>query len=446
MKQELEERVRQWIQQEQLLRLEGRYLVAVSGGADSVALLLILQRLGYQLEAVHCNFHLRREESDRDEAFVVSLCEQRNIPLHRIHFDTQAYASLHRVSIEMAARELRYCYFEQLRQDVDADGVCVAHHRDDAVETLLMNLLRGSGVHGLTGIRTCNGYIIRPLLNISREEIEAYLKNAGQSFVTDSTNLEDDALRNKIRHHLVPILQQINPAASTNIWRSARYLAEAERLLDASVSESLSRLVNNASVDIDALKKEPSPSLLLHEWLQPYGFSSAMIPQVMESLEGPSGKVFSSATHDLLIDRGRLLLEPHQEPFPDMLIPEPGTYRCADGRKLRVRLEEGCQLSRDAHCCTLDAHTVCFPLTLRTAHSGDRFVPLGMNGQKLVSDFLTDCKQNLLEKRRQLVLEDASHQIVWLVNRRPANPFRIQPSTQQTLVITLEASSEPSLA
>ena len=181
------ERVAAYIQKEGLLSREGLHIVALSGGADSVALLLILHRLGYRIEAAHCNFHLRGEESDRDETFVKSLCKEHNIPLHLIHFDTAEYASLHQVSIEMAARELRYRYFEQLRHDIGAETVCVAHHRDDAVETLLMNLLRGSGIHGLTGIRPQNGYIVRPLLCLSRQEVEAFLREAGQPFVNDST-------------------------------------------------------------------------------------------------------------------------------------------------------------------------------------------------------------------------------------------------------------------
>ena len=171
MLRKIEETVRQYIAKEQLLSADALHLVALSGGADSVALLLILKRLGYTVEAVHCNFHLRGEESNRDEIFVRELCEKVEVKLHLIHFDTVAYAELHQVSIEMAARQLRYRYFEQLRQDIGAEEVCVAHHRDDAVETLLMNLVRGTGIHGLTGIRPRNGHVVRPLLCLSREQI-----------------------------------------------------------------------------------------------------------------------------------------------------------------------------------------------------------------------------------------------------------------------------------
>ena len=198
-------KVSDFIGKHQLLSRDSLHIVALSGGADSVALLHILSELGYRIEAAHCNFHLRGEESNRDELFVKELCEKNNIPLHLIHFNTEEYASLHQVSIEMAARDLRYHYFSQLCQDIGAASVCVAHHRDDAVETLLMNLLRGSGIHGLTGIRPQNGLVVRPLLCLSRQEIEDYLHSIGQEYVVDSTNLTDDVLRNKIRHHVIPL-------------------------------------------------------------------------------------------------------------------------------------------------------------------------------------------------------------------------------------------------
>ena len=203
----MKKKVADFIGKHGLLSREGLHLVALSGGADSVALLLILKDLGYRIEAAHCNFHLRGEESNRDEAFVKKLCQEQNIPLHLIHFDTKEYADLHQVSIEMAARDLRYGYFRQLRKDIGAEKVCVAHHRDDAVETLLMNLMRGSGVHGLTGIRACNGEIVRPLLDVSRQEIETYLHSIGQDYVMDSTNLVDDVVRNKIRLNVLPLLE-----------------------------------------------------------------------------------------------------------------------------------------------------------------------------------------------------------------------------------------------
>ena len=201
--------------------MEWKGLVALSGGADSVCLLMICKRLNLNVEAVHCNFRLRGEESDRDEKFCEGLCEREGVPFHRVHFDTRTYAELHGVSIEMAARELRYDYFEQLRRSIQADAILVAHHRDDSVETVLMNLVRGTGIHGLQGIKPKNGNILRPLLCVGRKDIEEWLHTLGQDYVTDSTNLEDDVVRNKIRLNVIPLLQEINPSVSDNISLTA---------------------------------------------------------------------------------------------------------------------------------------------------------------------------------------------------------------------------------
>src|SRR5574344_452916 len=184
--------VTEFIAKHHLLDASALHLVALSGGADSTALLLTMKELNYRIEAVHCNFHLRGEESNHDEKFCEDLCLRQSIPFHRVHFDTTGYASLHKMSIEMAARKLRYDYFEQLRQDLDANDILVAHHKEDNVETLLINLIRGTGIHGLCGISPKNGHIVRPLLAVGRQQIEDYLKIKGQEFVTDSTNLKDD--------------------------------------------------------------------------------------------------------------------------------------------------------------------------------------------------------------------------------------------------------------
>ena len=236
-------KVADFIAKHQLLSHDDLHVVAISGGADSVALLLILKQLGYRIEAAHCNFHLRGDESDRDEEFVKSLCKSYDIPLHLIHFETGEYATLHQVSIEMAARDLRYGYFRQLCQDIGASDVCVAHHRDDAVETLLMNLIRGAGIHGLTGIRPKNGQIVRPLLCLSRQEIEDYLKTIHQEYVVDSTNLVDDVVRNKIRLRVLPILREINPNVAENIDKTAHYLQQTEKIFNNYISSRLASLV-----------------------------------------------------------------------------------------------------------------------------------------------------------------------------------------------------------
>lgn len=430
-------RVETYIKKERLLSREGLHLVALSGGADSVALLRVLLEMGYGIEAVHCNFHLRGDESNRDEQFVKNLCQNHDVPLHLIHFDTAEYASLHQVSIEMAARELRYRYFDQLRQDIGAETVCVAHHRDDAVETFLMNLLRGSGIHGLTGIRPRNGYIVRPLLCVSRQDILQYLDSIGQNYVTDSTNLVDDVLRNKIRLRLIPLLDKMSPGASDNIARTATYLSEAEKVYNAFCSAKEDN-ASPQSLPISDVKGFPSPLCLLYEWLSPLGFNRTQIEQLLLSLDGsPGSKEFTSPTHTLVIDRERLVVEPVSEPMRPVCIPETGNYRTSDGRLLKVESSSDITISKTPDCATIDLSKVQYPLTLRPVREGDAFCPFGMTGHRLVSDYLTDLKLSVLEKRRQLVITDATDTILWLVGHRTDNRFRVTNDTNNILRLTL---------
>ena len=467
----------------------GKYIVALSGGADSVSLLFVLKHLEHELgigvEAAHCNFHLRGAESVRDEEFCKQLCERLSVPLHLIHFDTQAYADLHRVSIEMAARDLRYGYFENLRRDIEAQDICVAHHRDDSVETVLLNLVRGTGLRGLRGIQPRNGNIIRPLLSLSREDIVQYLDALGENYVTDSTNLHNDVKRNKIRLDVMPLLRELNPSVSQSIFESSLRVGEALKVFDEAMKRSIADVTtpprgctcpkctnqpvrkctnqpllvqqsllhqqrctlqanHPLTISIDRLKQQPSPEYTLHEILSPRGFTSAQIEQIYGSLDTCSaGKIIASDSHELAFDRGSLLVQPRTnvaDAVRSMRIPETGTYVFSDSLKIKVAAEDcgdDYVPSRAADCVCLDASDIKFPLTLRHIEQGDRFVPFGMNGMKLVSDYLTDRKKTVFEKRAQLVVTDAQQRIVWLVGERTDNRFRITPHTEQALRLTI---------
>ena len=467
----------------------GKYIVALSGGADSVSLLFVLKHLEHELgidvEAAHCNFHLRGAESVRDEEFCKQLCERLSVPLHLIHFDTQAYADLHSVSIEMAARDLRYGYFENLRRDIKAQDICVAHHRDDSVETVLLNLVRGTGLRGLRGIKPRNGNIIRPLLSLSREDVVQYLDALGESYVTDSTNLHNDVKRNKIRLDVMPLLRELNPSVSQSIFESSLRVGEALKVFDEAMKRSIADVTtpprgctcpkctnqpvrkctnqpllvqqsllhqqrctlqanHPLTISIDRLKQQPSPEYTLHEILSPRGFTSAQIEQIYGSLDTCSaGKIIASDSHELAFDRGSLLVQPRTnvaDAARSMRIPETGTYVFSDSLKIKVAAEDcgdDYVPSRAAYCVCLDASNIKFPLTLRHIEQGDRFVPFGMNGMKLVSDYLTDRKKTVFEKRAQLVVTDAQQRIVWLVGERTDNRFRITPHTQQALRLTI---------
>ena len=423
-------KVKDYIKKHKLLSLRDLYIVALSGGADSVALLLLLDEMGYKVHALHCNFHLRGEESDRDERFCEDLCLKKNIPFHRIHFDTLMYAETHKMSVEMAARELRYRYFEQLRKDIGAEGICVAHHQDDTVETVLLNLVRGTGLRGLTGIQPRNGAILRPLLCVTRTEIEAYLATKQQDYVTDSTNLETDFVRNKIRLQVVPLLRQLNPAVSENIVRTAEHLTEAQKVLDTVVDT----YKGSNQLDLCALQQVGSAEYIVFEWLKQYGFNGSQVQQVISA---ETGSICSSPTgYEVLKDRGRLLVEPTIMAFTPIRIPEEGTYVLPDDRRLNVRRSNPF-VSKDSHEATLDARQVRFPLTVRRVEEGDWMIPYGMTGRKLLSDLMTDLKMSLFDRRRQLVVVDAQGAVVWAIGLRTDHRCRVTDATQEVIAIKI---------
>ena len=436
-------KVSKFIDENELLFHEELHVVALSGGSDSVALLRILKQLDYRIEAAHCNFHLRGLESDKDEIFVRNLCDSLDIKLHLVHFKPEDYASIHKVSIEMAARDLRYSYFRQLCKDIGAASICVGHHRDDIVETFLMNLLRGSGIHGLTGIRVKNGIVIRPLLCLSRQDILKYLDSIGQDYVTDSSNLVDDVLRNKIRLNVVPLLKGINPSVVENIDKTANYLQEAEKIFNKEVRFELGQYVRQDRtsggqyVSIPELMKLPSPEIFLHEWLSPLGYNRSQVEQVFRHLIGEPGRVFETSTYTLVIDRDCIFVEPRKSPIKPLKIPEVGLYNIIDNLSIRFEFCDSVTISKSINCVTLDKESVCFPLLVRLVENGDAFCPFGMEGHKLVSDFLTDIKVPLFEKRRQLVVTDVNGEILWVVGRRIDNRYKVNKHTSSILRITL---------
>ena len=451
-------KIKRFIASEHLLRVDALYLVALSGGADSVALLLCLKELGYCVEAVHCNFHLRGEESLRDEQFCEKLCQREGIPLHKAHFDTQAYADLHKVSIEMAARELRYRYFFQLKEALSADGVCVGHHKEDSVETILINLVRGTGLSGLMGIRPRNHDVIRPLLCVTRQEIEDYLQKYAVSFVIDSTNLVDDVVRNKIRLNVLPQLSEINPSVTDAILATANHLSEVDAIVQESLKSALGKaisFVGSASqvslnslsnepfqVDLSVVRAFPSPSYLLFYILKPLGFSSSQIAEMVSHLDGQTGQLWYSSTHEVTHDRGVFMILPREETEPHQLvIPETGRY--VYDEQLSLRLTErvltpssNVSFSKNPTVVDLDSSSIRFPLSLRRVAEGDRFTPLGMRGTQLVSDFLTNLKRNRFEKRNQLVLLDATGTILWVLGLRINDHFKL--TSQSTSCLQIE--------
>ena len=428
--------VQRFIEEKDLFNLQDKVLVALSGGADSVALLRILLSLGYTCECAHCNFHLRGLESDRDESFVRQLCEEHSIPLHVTHFDTSAYAKEHHLSIEMAARELRYEWFEQIRKEIGASVIAVAHHRDDSVETFLLNLMRGAGINGLKGIPVKNGYIVRPLLSVSREGILDYLQSIKQDYVTDSTNLEDEYMRNKIRLNILPLMKEVNPSVMETIQETTFRLSEVANIYQQDRMEAIAHKVTFLSpemfrISLTDILEDVAPISLLHEVLSPKGFNASQIRDIYRSLSSSqSGKRFFTTEWEVLRDREYLWIQKKgsSQLIPELIIEE-------------IERTPSFVIPRDKHIACLDADKLNHPLTIRKWEKGDKFIPLGMNGKKKVSDYLTDKKFSLFQKENQYVV-CSGEDIIWLVNERSDHRYRITDSTQRILLIQIKKDGQ----
>ena len=427
-------KVEKYIAKHNLLTKEKSVLVALSGGADSVALLVALLKLEYRIEAVHCNFHLRGEESNRDETFVRELCQRRGVKLHVIEFDTTQYAKEKGISIEMAARELRYDAFEKLRKETGAGAIAVAHHMDDSAETILLNLVRGTGIKGLHGIQPKNGYIVRPLLCVGREEIIDYLKWRNEQFVTDSTNLTSDYTRNKIRLEIIPKLAEINPSIKESLAATAQRVSEAELIYRNAIEGAIKRVKEGNAIDIELLQKEIAPATILHEILSPLGFNGAQTESISASLDSEGSKVFHSAEWSVVKDRSRLIITPkNTNGQQDIILPSEGIVKTAQGTLEITSLAFDSDIPKERNIASLDMDKLHMPLTLRGVRNGDRFAPFGMHGTKLVSDYLTDRKKSIIEKQEQYAVVDATDEIVWLVNERPSARCSINAKTKNIL-------------
>ena len=417
----LKQKVRQFIEHLELLKKDEKVLVALSGGADSVALLRVLLQLGYPCIAAHCNFHLRGEESNRDEAFVRNLCEKLQVKLYVKHFNTKSDAEKEGISIEMAARKYRYNWFEELRQQTNCQWIAVAHHQDDSVETFLLNLIRGTGIRGLRGIQPMNGNVIRPLLCVSRAEIADYLQHLNQSFVTDSTNLQTDFTRNKIRLELLPLMETINPSVRQSILQTAEHMTEIHHIYNKEMEAAKTRVMDTKGINIELLLKESSPQSLLYEIVSPLGFNSAQVEDLMNSLQGQSGKVFESQEHRLVKDRTHLLIEAHISPIPPIIEQEELPYT------------PGFIIPKDKDTACFDADKLKAATEIRLCQPGDWFIPFGMKGRKLVSDFLTGLKKSVSQKAHQYVL-CCGNDIIWIIGERIDNRYRVDNHTKSVVI------------
>ncbi len=428
-------KVQQYIEQHSLLNPADKIIVGVSGGADSCALIHLLLSLNYKCIIAHCNFHLRGTESMRDEEFVTQLAGKYNCVYHKIDFDTTAYAAQHNISIEMAARELRYNWFEKIRLEEKADYIAVAHHSDDVVETILMNLTRGTGINGLTGIKPKNGYIIRPLLNISRENILQYIEHHKLSFVTDSTNKDILYTRNRFRNKIIPLFEEINPSFSDNLLQTSERLNDVAYIYNNYIQDIKSQIVfeknNTVHISIEALKKEKTIKSILFEITKEYGFNASQCADIIGSLDDVSGKQFFSSSYRLIKDRSFLLIDKtadNNETF-EIQVNESEIKNPIHLQFEILEKQNKLDIETSESVAYFDFDKITFPLTLRHWEKGDVFYPLGMKNKKKVSDFFTDQKFSISEKEKTWLLLSGS-EIIWIVGKRIDNRFKITPETK----------------
>lgn len=436
MKESIQAKVAKYIKVNHLLEDKQSVIIGLSGGADSVTLLHILKSLGYSCIAAHCNFMLRGEESMRDERMVRKLCTEWGIKLELVTFDTKLEAKENKISIEMAARNLRYRWFEEIRMKYRIDRIAIAHHRDDSIETLLLNLIRGAGIRGLSGIKKRNNSVIRPLLGISKEEVVAYSEDNHLPSVHDSSNDETVFLRNKVRHELIPYLETINPSIRRTLASTIEHLQSANELIANYVSK-YQPYIDDRALPFAIINQFLDKQYVLFELFHPLGFNSEQVVSILQSLDSQSGKHFESVTGwRVLRDRDKLVIvSPDDEmnsESPHFSIDECLIDSSNSSEKIKFTKE----------VAVIDSKNITFPLSLRKWEHGDRFSPFGMTGTKLVSDYMTDRKMTALEKKNQWVVCDAEKNIIWLVNQTVDNRYRLTDSSKKKLVISPILSKE----
>nr|WP_317048414.1 tRNA lysidine(34) synthetase TilS [Confluentibacter sediminis] len=417
-----------------------KILIAISGGIDSVVLAHLCKQSQLHIAFAHCNFNLRGYESDGDEDFVLQLAEDLDLEVFVESFDTNAYAEEHKKSIQVAARELRYHWFVELAEQLHFDYILTAHHADDNLETFLINLTRGTGLEGLTGIPEINGLFIRPLLPFSREDIEAYAKDHHITWRDDSSNASTKYVRNKLRHDVIPILKHMNPSLLQSFENTINHLQESQGIIEESIDEFLNRALdiadnNVAKFKISEFKSKNNPKAYLFEVFKDFGFTEWN--DVLSLLDAQSGKQLFSEQWRLIKDRAYLLLS-------EIAVEASESIRISETDK-KVDMPLGVLLFDEVEAISeaskqsmyVDKSKLKFPLIVRKWKEGDVFFPLGMSGKKKLSKYFKDEKLSLLDKEHTWLL-CSGDDIVWVIGKRADNRFKVTENTKRVLKIELK--------
>ena len=409
-----------------------KFILAISGGVDSMVLLDGFNKLNLNIEVAHFNFQLRGKESDADEELVKEICSKNNVPFNNNTGDTATYASEKGLSIQEAARELRYNWFFNLLKEKNADYIVTGHHADDSIETFFINLLRGSGIKGLCGIKNTQ-QIIRPLLPISRLKIGQYAKTNNVYFRNDSSNKSLKYKRNFIRNKIIPELNKESEASSSSILKSIGHLAQANEYLENKLVEDAEKITSTSGNTIFIETKQLIENIVLYSALSKYGFNQSQVESIQLDTKA-IGKKHYSSTHELLVDRNQLAIQPLERQLPGVFeIPALGDYNIPFRIRLNI-IEKPASLRTEKNTILIDADTIKLPLKIRKWEEGDSFVPFGMKGKKKLSDFFIDEKFSQFEKEDSWLLI-SNNEVVWLINHRLDDRNKVSSNTINVLQI-----------
>ena len=425
------------IHQNELCKPDQRIMLAVSGGLDSMVMLHLFKEAGFSVGVAHCNFQLRGEDSMKDEAFVQSLCSNKNIPFFCKRFETNSYATEHSLSVQMAARDLRYAWFNEIIEKEGYDLLATAHHLNDSLETMLLNLTKGTSLQGMSGIPIKNGKVIRPMLFASHTMIKAYADLHHLKWREDLSNATDDYQRNFIRHQVVPKLRELNPSLEDTLQKSLIKISGALELLNFGRTEFESQFKKSGTglhVPKKAMEQFKNPGAVLWETIHHYGFNLEQCQSVIHSLHGQTGKKFISTHYQLTIDRDEIVISERIENWEPVIIERGENHASLGPFSLNVAGVENAesQISRDKNEAILDESKLKFPLTWRKWKAGDQFYPMGFDHRKKLSDFLIDNKISRPAKEFVTVLESEG-EIAWVVGYRIDNRFKITAQTRSAL-------------
>ena len=430
-----------YIKKNALFTKRDKMLLAVSGGKDSILMTQLFKLAGFKFSIAHCNFNLRGDESQRDEAFVKLYASTLDVPFYSTHFDTKAYAKANHLSTQMAARNLRYQWFEEIRANHGYDFIVLAHHQNDSIETLLLNLTRGTGIRGLHGILPKRGYLVRPLLFLSRQQIDELIDKNHFDYVEDSSNQSDLYARNSIRLNVIPILKEINPNLEETFAHNMIRFAETEAVLQKFVAQTRLSLCEERNGDIylniEKIKSLDPQKLLFFELLKPFQFTAVVVDEILQSLNKLSGTSFYSHSHSATINRAEIIISALDlaNTCEDVFFMHPHDECVLVGaQKLRLSYSDSRAIEANLHKAFVDADKLIFPLVIRFKQDGDKFMPLGMKQYKKLSDFLIGNKVPLPNKSKIPLLINGNGEIIWVIGFRQDNRYKVNATTKKVAI------------